>query len=403
MKDSVDLQKSSQSLKELGILNAVFVLYDQYDGKIELWSSYIFHKDLINVSIPQAIDQLTTRKSSEFYSYKYRVLVRMLHPYLYLEQGQLKGLDKQLLDIFSEAHHATIEYGFKGTVEENFSFALEHSPSRSTFDLSLFRSYTVTDTFLERVFLPEWDELCIAVPKRHQGLGLLQLTKPFKAELWILIATLIVAKICCKRGKIRLISISFVILEFALTEGYLVKVIQFLSDMKYIPDPQTIAEAIKREEIFEVYPDEVEVLQGFKGVVTRIINKDKHLGDYATIHFCKTAQFFEHSELNFNPRTNDKLIIILKERVRPFASCYWFAKNHPIRSLFQRYLRMVFESGIWRKIYDQYVNTEDQFRVLLRPNDYPIKFKDLNSLWIFVGLGLTASFVCFLAETCKKH
>ncbi|EDS28594.1 conserved hypothetical protein [Culex quinquefasciatus] len=106
------------------------------------------------------------------------------------------------------------------------------------------------------------------------------------------------------------------------------------------------------------------------------------------IRFCKVAEFFEHSRQNFNTRTNDKLIIILKERLGPYASCYGFAKNHPIRKIFERYMRKVFESGIWRKIYDQYTTTEGRFRTFLRPNKYPIDFEDFETLWILLGIGV---------------
>ncbi|EDS28593.1 conserved hypothetical protein [Culex quinquefasciatus] len=255
-----------------------------------------------------------------FRGYRYRVLLRILIPFFYIEHGQLKGFDKQLLTIISEAHHATVEI------------------------------------------------------------------------LW-------------RRVKLRLIVLAFLILKFALTESYLVKVIQFLTDMKYEADPQTIAEVIERKEVFAVYPEEVEILEEFNNVILKIVHKLKQyfINDYATIHFCKTAHFFEHSDQNFNPQTNDKLIIILKERVRPFASCYGFAKNHPIRSLFERYMRRVFESGIWRRIYDHHTTAEGRFWMLLRPNEYPIDFKDLSPLWVVLGIGLAVSLACFLVEMFRNR
>lgn len=392
-------------MRKFGIINAIFVLYDQSNFNATLISYNLLEGQHSELSPQNALDQLFTSKHNIFHGYKYRVLLRILIPYFYIEHGQLKGFDKQLLTIISGAHRATIDYVERGFREDNLSFAYGDSKHRSTLDFSLFRSRTKENTALDRVFLPEWDELCIAVPKRHQLLGLLQLTRPFDSGLWIFITVYVIFRLLWRSIKLRLIVLAFIILEFALTEGYLAKVIQFLTDMKYVADPQTIAEVIERKEVFAVFPEEVEVLAEFDNVILKIVQNRKQylINDYATIYFCKTAKVFEHSDQNFNPLTNDKRIIILKERVRPLASCYGFAKNHPIRSMFERYMRRVFESGIWRRIYDRHSTAEGRFRTLLRPNKYPIDFKDLSPLWVVLGIGLAVGFACFWAEMFKNR
>lgn len=397
------ISETSQSLRELGVINAVYVIHGQSSTNVQLVSYDWARKEHINLSAKQAVDNLFARKYGIFREYRYRVLLKILVPYFYVEYDQLKGFDVQLLDTISQAHLATAEYTDRRDGEENITLAFGDSDRRATFDLSLFRSRHNKSSNLDWTYLPEWDELCISVPKRHHRLGLLQLTKPFNFELWIVVVALMVLKFLFNGVKLRLIILAFVILEFNLTEGYLAKVIQFLSDLKYYEDPKTIEQLIERNEVFAVFSQERVVLEEFEGIVMHTIENKKEtlIGEYATIHYCKTAEVFERSEYNFNPRTNDKLVIILEKRLRSYASCYGFAKNHPIRTLFEHYMRLVFESGIWRKIYGHYTTMGGHFSTLLRPNDYPIGFEDLVSLWILLGLGLGSGFVCFLAEICR--
>lgn len=381
-----DHRDSSRSLQNLGIANAIFVIYGRTSSYLEFFS---FQKAL---TTQDAVDHLFADKSAMFQGYRYQVLRRVLAPYFYVEQDQFEGFDKQLLDIISEYQSATVEYGEGGYIEDNISFAFGYSQRRTSFDLSLFRSRTGIKTILDRAYLPEWDHLCIIVPKRHRRMRFLRLIKPFETNLWILIVVLAAIRMIMRRYvNVKLLVLAYIFWKFVLAESYLAKIIQFLTDLKYFPDPETVAELIHRKEKFAIYPEEKGILEDYpEAVIHIIVNKTK-------------TEFFEHSRQNFNTRTNDKLIIILKERLGPYASCYGFAKNHPIRKIFERYMRQVFESGIWRKIYDQYTTKEGRFLTFLRQNEYPIDFEDFETLWILLGIGVVISMICFLVEMCKKR
>ncbi|EDS28592.1 conserved hypothetical protein [Culex quinquefasciatus] len=251
--------------------------------------------------------------------YHYRVHTKRLQPYFYYDaESKLTGLDDELMQTISKSQNATIEYFM---YEDNYPIwvASQDDPQlKYTYDMSLRIGHKPERDLLDKVFLPEWEELCVTVPKKQHRLMILQLTKPFQLEVWIFCVVFIAVR------------------------------------------------------------------------------------TYATIHFCQTAYMAEHSESNFNPLTNDKYLFILEERLGHLHNFYGFAWNHPLKAIFERKLRYVFESGVWRKIYDRYWTKEEQFRKLLTPNRYPIDFVDLISLWIMVVVGWMVSFVWFAGEIFIK-
>lgn len=388
---NIDLVKRlTEKFKNLGLIYASIVL---------------FERDTLNIAVIQTIHTFGDHHGVDPRGYTYRIHIKDLVPYFYKLHGESVGLDKQLIEIIVGHQNASIEYYSAIRAQHDLWTTSQDNPDQKRmFDLSLQREYKPRHTALDKVYLPEWDEICVTVPKRFERVILLQLTKPFKNELWLLLVVLFVFRLWLRRFKIRMVILAFSIMDFLLIEGYLVKVIQFLTNLQYAPDPSTMAELIERGEIFAALPLEQQALNGFGKVNFFQMSQDKghYLMKYATVHFCKTAQMFEHSSYNINPATNDKLFFTLKERLMPFPNYYEFAKNHPLRELFEQHLRSVFESGIWRKIYDFYVSKEERFRTFLAPNEYPIGFKDLGSLWIMLALGFIVSVLCFLIEYFRK-
>lgn len=380
------------------VINSTAAMFEKF-GVFK--STFIlFQRDGINVTIFNNINLFDNIESVTPNGYRYRVHIKMLIPYFYYLNDKLVGLDKQLVEVIINHQNATVEYDER-RMEYSIWLAAQYDPKgKDFFDMSLRRSHEAERTILDQVYLPEWDEICVVVPKRYDRLVFLQLTKPFRIELWALFGVFITVRLLLRRVELKLILFAFILLEFFLMEGYLAKAIQFLTDMKYIPDPKTMEELIDRGEIFAARLVEEKELSRFGNVAIFHVDRNKSLflTRYATVHYCKTAHFFERSASNINSVSKKKHIFTLKERLRPFPNHYGFARNHPLKKDFEKHLRAVFESGIWRKIYDLFEVEDERFRLLLTPNEFPIGFDDLYSLWIMLGLGWVFSVTGILVE-----
>lgn len=376
------IQGTAAIFEKFGVFKLTFILFQRNGFKVAI------------VNLVGNIESVAPN------GYRYRVHIKVLIPYFYYVNDKIAGLDKQLVEVIINHQNATVEYDER-KMEYSLWLAAQYDPkSKDFFDMSLRRSHEAERTILDQVYLPEWDEICVVVPKRYDRLVFLQLTKPFRIELWGLLAMFTTVRLLLRRVQIKLIMIAFILLKFLLMEGYLAKAIQFLTDMKYIPDPKTMEELINRGEIFAIRPVEENELSRFGNVAFLHVNRKKglFLTRYATVHYCKSANFIERSASNINPVTKKKQIFTLKERLRPFPSHYGFARNHPLKKIFEKHLRAVFECGIWRKIYDLFEVEDEQFRLLLTPNEFPIGFDDLYSLWIVLGLGWVVSVASFVLE-----
>lgn len=379
------------------IINRMAAMFEKF-GVFRL-TFVLFQRDNFNVAIVNHMTLFGNIESIKANGYRYRVHIKMLIPYFYYLNDKLFGLDKQLVEVIINHQNATVEYDER--MEYGLWLAAHYDPEgKDFFDLSLRRSHEPVRTTLDQVYLPEWDEICVVVPKRYNRLVFLQLTKPFEIELWGLLAVLITVRFLLRRVQIKLVLLTFILLKFFIMEGYLTKAIQFLTDMKYIPDPKTMEELIDRGEVFAARPVEENELSRFGNAAIFHVDGDKErfLTRYATVYYCKTAKFFEQNAFNINSDSKKKQIFTLKERLRPFPSHYGFARNHPLKKIFEKHLRAVFESGIWRKIYDLFEIEDERFKMLLTPNELPIGFDDLYSLWIVLGLGWVVSFASFLVE-----
>ncbi|KAL1394362.1 hypothetical protein pipiens_003071 [Culex pipiens pipiens] len=113
-------------------------------------------------------------------------------PYFYYDaEYKLTGLDAELMRSISKSQNATIEYFM---YEDNYPIwvASQDDPQlKYTYDMSLRIGHKPERDLLDKVFLPEWEELCVAVPKTQHRLMILQLTRPFQLEVWIFCLVLI--------------------------------------------------------------------------------------------------------------------------------------------------------------------------------------------------------------------
>lgn len=215
-----------------------------------------------------------------------------------------------------------------------------------------------------------------------------------------------IARFFINFNRCRVLLMAVLLIEFALTAGYEVKVIQYMTTLRYAPNPRTMADLIARRERFAVGRSELEFLESYGTEINLEVvkhSKERFLGRRAMLYFCKTAEGYINSGKNYNPHTNDRLMIILRERLRSHPSSYGFARDHPLRERFERMLRWVFESGIWRKIYDQYSREDEQFRPLMASEEYLVEFGDLAALWVVCGLGWLGAFGVFAVELAWKR
>lgn len=119
---------------------------------------------------------------------------------------------------------------------------------------------------------------------------------------------------------------------------------------------------------------------------------------YAAPIFCKGAEYWSNSKMNYNPETNDKVSYILEERPMSMAMFFSFPRFSPFVEVFAKYISRLADCGIWGKIFNRWSSSEEQFETYLSGEERVIKFDDLLSLWILFGTGTLASIGALLIE-----
>ncbi|EDS45614.1 conserved hypothetical protein [Culex quinquefasciatus] len=119
---------------------------------------------------------------------------------------------------------------------------------------------------------------------------------------------------------------------------------------------------------------------------------------YAAPIFCKGAEYWSNSKMNYNPETNDKVSYILEERPMSTAMFFSFPRFSPFVEVFAKYISRLADCGIWGKIFNRWSSSEEQFETYLSGEERVIKFDDLLSLWILFGTGTLASIGALLIE-----
>lgn len=348
---------------------------------------------------PQSITTfITPSPSTKLHGYLYKVHYKILFPFFFHTKvngvRKVVGLDQQLTETIAIHQNASIQYEidpefYKRCPATNFSIDFNTRRSGCTMING------------DRIHLPEWDAVCVAVPKRHERLIMVPFTKPFQLEVWIMVIAFLISRFFFPFDRWYLLALVVGLVEFMLTASYEVKVIQYMTTLRYAPNPRTMAELIDRNEFFVVGPPEVEFLNTYGNRINMQVvetSKEVYIGRASMLYFCKTVEALIHAKVNYNQLTNDRFMILLPERLRPHPTSFGFVRNHPLRERFERMLSWVFETGIWRKIYNQYVREEQQFQLLVAPNEHLIEFGDFLPLWLVCGIGWMLSFGVFVAE-----
>lgn len=337
--------------------------------------------------------------------YHYKVHYATMEPYSSVYDNE--GIDISVAKVVVQHQNATVEFVKDLGSFEDMRSVLERYSAGSV-DFSIVRTLLSEKMSKVQVYLPQWEQLCVTVPKRHTRPLLIQLVRPFRLELWIFIVFYTGVRTTRKLKRIfkhGLVLVLFLIVDFCLMESYIAKVMCYLINMRYDSDPKTMQDLDRRGETFAVLEAENELLDRYHGLkLVQLRSKKKwHFYLYSNIVYCKVAEYFNHEKSNFDPDTNDKLATILNERLMLYPAFYSFAGGHPLSGRFQLVLERMFDAGIWAKIYNRWTSDLKQFEAYLSGMKNVISFGDMHSLWIMLVGGYLIGVACFAVEKMFKR
>lgn len=405
---------------DLRLFGAVDVIHVQLNvNNITIYAIDFFTQNLYRLNTANAAKFLYSNKLKDFKGYCYRASLMYHYPMHRIIPGTKKaeGIDIEMVELVFKLQNASVIY----THDENMAqiwikSAGNMQEHRHYFDFHLAPLYDINQ--LEKLYLPEREEVCITIPNIKRRLFLLQLLKPFQSDVWFFVTGILLVKFTIpkylplrlKQSEAyrsllpfrRLFMLPIVWMEFLAIESYLAKAIAFLASMRYQSPPQTMADLDELRYPFWIYPNEAIVLQKYKHLQIEFVNHHssiiQKLHVSATIQRCKVSEYWLHNVLNFNPETNDKKFILLQERPYSFTGSYHFARLSPFVDNFQQCIGQLFDSGIWNKIQTRWKSSEKQFNTLISLDERFIKFKDLNGLWILLAVGLAVGLMMFAVE-----
>ncbi|XP_039430334.1 uncharacterized protein LOC120413528 [Culex pipiens pallens] len=320
----------------------------------------------------------------------------------YVSESKAKGIDVEIIEMIIKHLNGSVRYYKKlGDINDE----------KRPIDMSLqyFREVLKVDT----VFLPNHEHLCITVPKVHERMMFLQLFRPFTAEVWMFAVAVACYHLVLKhrilksvkifnsiKEHIKFFSIANEIFNFILVEAYLAKVITFLATMQYEPNPRSIADLNRLKQAFIVNKQEASLLINYPNLKL-LHNSNRspdYLEKYSTVVYCKIAEYFFHSDANFNQETNDAKVFILEERPASVMNFYTFPRFSPFTAMFQEYINRIADTGTWSKIYNQWSTSPDQFETFFETSERVIKFDDMVSFWVVT---IVAYLSCIFVLLCE--
>lgn len=405
---------------ELRLFGAVDVIHVHLiEENVDILTIDFFTKAIREQRLSEATSYLFSDKLRDLKGYSYRVSLMNHYPLHHLIPGtnRANGIDIELIETVFKHQNASAIY----THDEDktaiwIESANDMKKHRTYFDLFLPPLYELNH--LEKFFLPEREEICVTIPNIKRRLLLLQLLRPFQFDVWIFVTGILVVKLiipkylplCLTQSEAyrclllyrRLFVLVIVWLEFLCIESYLAKAMAFLATMRYQSPPKTLTDLDELKFPFWVYPAELIILENYKNLRIELVTHHsmtaQKLHQCATIHRCKVAEYWLNHEMNFNLETNDRKFILLEERPYNFAGAYHFARLSPFINKFQQCIGQLFDCGIWYKIQNPWKSSEEHFTTSINMDERYIKFKDLNSLWIMLIVGLSVSLMIFKLE-----
>ncbi|XP_039430333.1 uncharacterized protein LOC120413527 [Culex pipiens pallens] len=408
-----NLMKSYQkNLSLYGTTSALFVEIE--DFSVRYFMMKIFDKTIKSVKTP--INALFASSFRNLMQYEFKIRINPAIPFHhYVSEHRALGIDVEIVEIIVKHLNGFVKY---------YMLYPDINVQNQQFDLSL--QYLRNLEHVDHVFLPNQEQVCITVPKKHNRVMFIQLFRPFSGEVWIFVVTVacyhlifqnhvtrLIKKrlssrfqiiqptlnIFCKHH-VRFFIVTTQILNFILIEAYLAKVITFLTTMQYEPNPRTLTDLDLRRQSFIVNQQEAYILSNYPNLkLVHYSNKNPDFFEkYATVVYCKIAEYWCHSKVNYNPETNDQKAFILDERPASVMNFYSFRKFSPFSELFQDYINQLADTGIWSKIYNQWSTSLGQFETFLENNDRLITFDDMVSLWVVTTVAYLICICVFICE-----
>lgn len=381
--------------------------------------------------VENPIDELFSPKLLNLEQYKFKIFINPATPFHnYFNETHAKGIDAEVVEMIVKHVNGSIKYT-KLSVDIHYIVDVTSIVAqRKLFDLSL--QYSALFENVDHVWPPNHEQVCVTVPKRHERLMFFQLGKPFSVSVWIFvivvtcyhlflkILSIYFFKMCMSQWKTlvklsnlfaiinqhsKFLTITTDVLCFVLIEAYLAKVITFLATMQYEPNPRTLEDLDRREQPFSVNNLEASLLSKYPNIK---INPNFNMTDdsfkkYATVLYCKIAEYWSHSLLNYDPKTNDRKAFILEEKLMSVMTFYTFARFSPFTGMFQGYINRLADTGIWGKIYNQWSTSQDQFETYLKATDRMLKFDELVSLWLVTIAAYLICMCVFIGEHMFSH
>lgn len=320
----------------------------------------------------------------------------------YVSESKAKGIDVEIIEMIIKHLNGSVRY---------YKKLRDINDEKRPIDVSLqyFREFLKVDT----VFLPNHEQLCITVPKVHERMMFLQLFRPFSPAVWmfsVVVACyhLVLRNRILKPFKIfnsieehtKFFTIANEIFNFILIEAYLAKVITFLATMQYEPNPRSLADLDRLKQTFIVNKQEASLLINYPNLKL-IHNSNRspdYLEKYSSIVYCKIAEYWIHTDGNYNQETNDAKVFILEERPASVMNFYTFPRFSPFTVLFQEYINRIADTGIWSKIYNRWSTSPDQFETFFETSERVIKFDDMVSFWVVTTV---AYMICICVLLCE--
>lgn len=409
-------------LRSYGAVNVLFVDYSELH--IEKIFLLDYQSEILSpVNLKCAVDNLLVEKLLNVKQYKFLIFLSYTAPYnIYIDENHAEGIDVELIEMIIAHINGSVRYSKSWHDAKTWMIGSSQNPPLKLFDFSIYRMQRLSGGNFDRVFLPNLDEICISVPMQHNRLLLLQILKPFNAAVWCLCMVLFGLRLFKKHFILfkriywiniilketmkfnRFCVISFTVLQFILMEAYIAKVITFLSTMQFETNPKTLADLDREHQIFALDENDIHLLKDYPNLrfVSDIQVSIQDHAIYAVPKYCKTAEYFYNSKLNYNPETNDKIAFILEERPMSIAMFFSFTKFRPFAKLFEKYIYYLTDTGVWAKLFNQWKNSAEQFEAYLRVDKYVIKFDDLVSFWIMFAFGIVISLSIFIVELFAK-
>lgn len=175
--DRSKVHQTEHALRSTGCFNTFHVVSDP----LTIVTFDIYGTMQTELSPLEAIRAILIDRFPDLTGYNYKVHYTTMEPYSSVHENE--GIDISVTKVVAQHQHATVEF-VKDLGPKQMRSALKKYHNGSI-DFSIARTLLSEKVSTDIVYLPQWEELCVVVPRRHTRPLLIQLVKPFSVELWV--------------------------------------------------------------------------------------------------------------------------------------------------------------------------------------------------------------------------